>query len=58
MELKGEISAKEAKEQITILTRQYAKRQRTWVNCYQEKQTINCAGKTEEEIIKEILTYY
>lgn len=53
--LKGEISAKEAKEQITILTRQYAKRQRTWFNRYQEKQTINCDGKTEEEINKEIL---
>ena len=53
--LKGEISEKEAKEQITILTRQYAKRQRTWFNRYQEKQTINCAEKTEEEITKEIL---
>ena len=53
--LKGEISAKEAKEQITILTRQYAKRQRTWFNRYQEKQTINCDGKTEEEITQKIL---
>ena len=53
--LKGEISEKEAKEQITILTRQYAKRQRTWFNRYQEKQTINCEDKTEEEITKEIL---
>ena len=53
--LKGEISAKEAKEQIIILTRQYAKRQRTWFGRYQEKQTINCDGKTEEEINKEIL---
>ena len=30
--LKGEISKEEAKEQIVILTRQYAKRQRTWFN--------------------------
>jgi len=53
--LKGEISEEQAKEQITILTRQYAKRQRTWFGRYQEKQTINCAGKTEEDITKEIL---
>ena len=53
--LQGEISKEEAKEQITILTRQYAKRQRTWFNRYQEKQTINCAGKTEANIVKEIL---
>ena len=53
--LKGEISAEKAKEQITILTRQYAKRQRTWFGRYQEKQTINCENKTEEDIVKEIL---
>ena len=53
--LKGEISKEEAKEQIVILTRQYAKRQRTWFNRYQEKQTISCAGKTEEKIIKEMV---
>ena len=53
--LKGEISAKQAKEQIVILTRQYAKRQRTWFNRYQEKQTINCENKIEEDIVKEIL---
>ncbi len=53
--LKNEISEEQAKEQITILTRQYAKRQRTWFGRYQEKQTINCAGKTEEDIVKEIL---
>ena len=53
--LKGEIPAEQAKEQITILTRQYAKRQRTWFGRYQEKQTIFCAGKTEEKIITEIL---
>lgn len=52
--LKGEISAKQAKEQIVILTRQYAKRQRTWFNRYQEKQTINCEDKTEADIAKEI----
>ena len=54
--LKGEISKEQAKEQIIILTRQYAKRQRTWFNRYQEKQTINCDCKTEEEISKEILS--
>lgn len=54
--LKGEIAKEEAKEQIIILTRQYAKRQRTWFNRYQEKQTINCEDKTEEEIAKEILS--
>ena len=53
--LKGEISEDEAKAQIVILTRQYAKRQRTWFNRYQEKQTISCAAKTEEEIAGEIL---
>lgn len=53
--LKGEISKEQAKEQITILTRQYAKRQRTWFSRYQEKQTINCENKTEEDIAKEIL---
>ena len=53
--LKGEISKEQAKEQITILTRQYAKRQRTWFGRYQEKQTITCGGKTEEDIAKEIL---
>lgn len=53
--LKGEISEEKAKEEIIILTRQYAKRQRTWFNRYQEKQTINCDGKTEEEIAKEIV---
>lgn len=52
--LKGEISKEEAKEQIVILTRQYAKRQRTWFNRYQEKQTINCETKTEADIAKEI----
>ena len=54
--LKGEISAEQAKEQITVLTRQYAKRQRTWFGRYQEKQTINCDGKTEEDITKEIIS--
>ncbi len=54
--LKGELSEEKAKEEIIILTRQYAKRQRTWFNRYQEKQTINCDGKTEEEIAKEILS--
>ncbi|MBO4706962.1 MAG: tRNA (adenosine(37)-N6)-dimethylallyltransferase MiaA [Elusimicrobiaceae bacterium] len=53
--LKGEISKEQAKEQITILTRQYAKRQRTWFGRYQEKQTINCDGKAEKDIAKEIL---
>lgn len=53
--LKNEISAEQAKEQITILTRQYAKRQRTWFGRYQEKQTINCDGKKEEGITQEIL---
>ena len=54
--LKGEISKEQAKEQIVILTRQYAKRQRTWFNRYQEKQTINCLGKIEEDISAEILS--
>lgn len=53
--LKGEISEEKAKEQITILTRQYAKRQRTWFGRYQEKQTISCENKTEENITREIL---
>ena len=53
--LKGEISKEQAKEQIVILTRQYAKRQRTWFGRYQEKQTISCDGKTEDNITKEIL---
>ncbi len=53
--LKGEISKEEAKEQIVILTRQYAKRQRTWFNRYQEKQTISCTAKSKEEIVREIL---
>ncbi len=53
--LKGEISKEQAKEQIVILTRQYAKRQRTWFGRYQEKQTINCENKTEKDITKEIL---
>ncbi|MBO7605363.1 MAG: tRNA (adenosine(37)-N6)-dimethylallyltransferase MiaA [Elusimicrobiaceae bacterium] len=55
--LKGEISKEQAKEQITILTRQYAKRQRTWFGRYQEKQTINCDGKTEEEVATNILNF-
>ena len=53
--LKGEISKEEAKEQIVILTRQYAKRQRTWFGRYQEKYTINCENKTEENTVNEIL---
>lgn len=54
--LKGEMSEKKAKEQIVILTRRYAKRQRTWFGRYQEKQTISCENKTEENIVKEILS--
>ena len=53
--LKGEISEEKAKEQITVLTRQYAKRQRTWFGRYQEKQTISCTSRSEEEITSEIL---
>ena len=52
--LKGEMSEEKAKEQIVILTRQYAKRQRTWFGRYQEKQTISCFGKTEKDIAMEI----
>lgn len=39
--LKGELTRTEALEQIIILTRQYAKRQRTWFNRYKEAFVIS-----------------
>ena len=38
--LQGELSRQQALEQITVLTRQYAKRQRTWFNRYTNAQRL------------------
>lgn len=56
--LKGDLNKEKALERITVLTRQYAKRQRTWFRRYKNMKIINPAlYKNEIEIAKEILLW-
>lgn len=56
--LKGEISKEQAIEKIYILTRQYAKRQRTWFKRYKTIKILNCAGfKTAQDAAEQILLW-
>ncbi len=56
--LKNEITKAEAMEQIFILTRQYAKRQKTWFRRYGSMKIIAPASyKNVKEIAKEILLW-
>lgn len=62
--LHGETSRKEALEQITVLTRQYAKRQRTWFNRYTQAQRITLTsfsdfhpGKLVQDILNAFQNY-
>lgn len=54
----GKIGKREALEKIIILTRQYAKRQRTWFRRYDDIIRIKCSSdKSEADIAKEILLW-
>lgn len=56
--LNGDMSKEEALERIFILTRQYAKRQRTWFKRYPSLKIITPASyKNAQEIAKEILLW-
>lgn len=56
--LKGDLSKEKAMERITVLTRQYAKRQRTWFRRYENMKIINPASyRNETEIAEEILLW-
>ncbi|MBR4356242.1 MAG: tRNA (adenosine(37)-N6)-dimethylallyltransferase MiaA [Elusimicrobiaceae bacterium] len=57
--LKGELSRAAALERITTLTRQYAKRQRTWFNRYTQAQRIDLQTSNEfqpKKLAAKILT--
>lgn len=57
--LQGTLSRQEAVEKITTLTRQYAKRQRTWFNRYTNAQRIELAHPGDfdiKKITREILS--
>ena len=59
--LKGEKTKEETLEKIITLTRQYAKRQRTWFNRYKNALRVDlCAAQDfdTEKIINKILTHY
>ena len=58
--INGQISKEEAFEKIVILTRQYAKRQRTWFNRYKNalRLDLTAQGFDTEKIISEILRQY
>jgi tRNA dimethylallyltransferase len=58
--LKGELSRTQAVERVATLTRQYAKRQRTWFNRY--KNAIRLSLQTPQDfdpkkLAKEILSH-
>ena len=54
----GKIGKREALDKIIILTRQYAKRQRTWFRRYDDIIRIKCSpDKSDEDIAKEILLW-
>lgn len=56
--IKGVLRRREALDKIILLTRQYAKRQRTWFRRYKNMKIINPASyKNETEIAKEILLW-
>jgi len=56
--LKGEITRAQAVERVATLTRQYAKRQRTWFNRYTNALRLRPdAGYTASAAAKEILNY-
>lgn len=56
--LKGELSRAQAVERVATLTRQYAKRQRTWFNRYTNALRLTPGqAYTPAETVKEILDY-
>ena len=56
--LKGEMTKEQAIERIYILTRQYAKRQRTWFKRYKTMRILNAAEfKTPQEAAEQILLW-
>lgn len=57
--LKGELSRKDAVERVTTLTRQYAKRQRTWFNRYTNALRVTLTHPADfnaKKIAREILS--
>jgi len=50
--LQGTLSREQALEKITILTRQYAKRQRTWFNRYTHAQRVELAAPADFDVKK------
>ena len=59
--LKGEKTKAETLEKIITLTRQYAKRQRTWFNRYKNALRLDLSAAQDfdtEKIINKILTHY
>ena len=59
--INGQISQEDAFEKIVILTRQYAKRQRTWFNRYQNALKINLTAPADFDVAmltEQIITAY
>ena len=50
--LQGALSREQALEKITVLTRQYAKRQRTWFNRYANAQRVELAAPADFDVKK------
>lgn len=55
--LAGQISMEEACEKTKILTRRFAKTQRTWLRRYRNVKWLSAPGKTAEELVSEAVTY-